>query len=103
MTQYRQGDVFIERIAVMPQGTRRIAPISGKLVLAEGEATGHAHTIEADYGTLVEKNGVLYLQVKEAAPLTHQEHATVTLPKGKYRVTRQREWSDANEPRRVLD
>jgi hypothetical protein len=101
--QYRQGDVLIEEVAEIPKGAVKVAPVNGRLVLAEGEATGHAHTIEADYGEMVEKDGVLYLVVKRDAPLSHQEHATVTLPKKKHVVTRQQQWSDALEPRPVLD
>ena len=101
--QYRQGDVFIERVKSIPNDAKAVAPISGRIVLAEGEATGHAHTVEQDYGTLHEVGGVLYLKIAAPAPLEHQEHATVTLPRGVYRVTRQREWSDEQEPRVVAD
>lgn len=45
MDQYRQGDVLIVRtISRMIKG-KQAARQNGNLVLAEGEATGHAHTI----------------------------------------------------------
>ena len=34
-----------------------------------------------------------YLQVVETTALKHEEHATVPLPKGVYRVVQQREYS----------
>ena len=99
---YRQGDVLIEKVAEIPAGAA-VAPKAGRYVLAEGEATGHAHTVDARYGELVESRGMLYLRLTAAAPLEHQEHATITLEPGTYRVTRQREWTDADEPRQVAD
>lgn len=101
---YRQGDVLIEQVASIPKGARRVE-VKGRIVLAEGEATGHAHTIAEQYGELYEKDGTLYLRLSERdAPLTHQEHSTIVLPARKaYRVVRQREWTDADEPRQVLD
>lgn len=103
MKQARQGDVFIERVKSIPEGAVPAKRVNGAWVLAEGEATGHAHTIKQDYGELFEKDGTLYLKVDAPAPLKHQEHKTVTIPAGVYRVTRQREWSDAQEPRPVID
>lgn len=37
------------------------------------------------------------------APVVHQEHAAEALRPGTYRVTRQREWTDQDEPRQVAD
>lgn len=98
---YRQGDVLIEPVRSIPAKAKKLA--GARMVLAEGEATGHAHTIAEEYGEMYERDGVLYLRIAEAAPLEHQEHATITIAPGTYRVTRQREWTDADEPRQVLD
>lgn len=98
---YRQGDVLIEAVKSVPAGAKTLS--GARMVLAEGEATGHAHTIDSRYGEMYERDGILYLNVTEAAPLEHQEHATITIAPGTYRVIRQREWSDANEPRHVAD
>jgi hypothetical protein len=103
MEQYRQGDVLLERVSAPPDGVVEVSARAGRLVLAEGEATGHAHTVDEQYGVLLEKDGVLYLSVTEAVPLEHQEHAAIPLKRGTYRVTRQREWGDNDEPRPVLD
>src|SRR3990170_5196505 len=91
MKQYRQGDVLIES-ATIPKAARRIT--AKRIVLAEGEATGHVHEIATSEAVeLFEHNGTTYLRVKEAAPVTHQEHLTITIPPGRYIVTRQREYS----------
>lgn len=101
--QYRQGDVLLTRVPRAPVGTP-VAPVNGHHVLAYGEATGHHHSIPAAGGTLTrDAEGVTYLSVDELVGLTHQEHATITVEPGVYRVTRQREWTDADEPRTVPD
>lgn len=94
---YRQGDVLIEEVREIPSGAKRA---KGKIILAHGEATGHAHTIEdrdsADWwvlpgrGTRSEEQ---YLEVEKGASVVHQEHAPIVLPAGRYKVTRQREYS----------
>jgi hypothetical protein len=101
--QYRQGDVLLEVVDAVPVGAKIVRPKNGQHVLAEGEATGHAHTVEACYGTLYEKGGVLYLKLDVEAPMRHQEHAAVALPQKILRKVPQMEWSDAMEPRQVLD
>lgn len=94
---YRQGDVLIERIAEMPKKRDRIGRESGRVVLAHGEVTGHHHSLcepEVDLYSSPEEAGVTFLEVREAmAMLTHQEHATIPLERGTYRVTRQREYA----------
>lgn len=102
---YRQGDVVIEQIeALPPAGLKRQPP--GRIILAHGEVTGHHHAIEerdaADWWK-EEKGDTQFLAVNEAgATLTHQEHATIALPPGNYRVRRQREYTPT-EIRNVAD
>lgn len=42
-TQYRQGDVLIERIFSLPKSLKPADRENDKVVLAHGEVTGHAH------------------------------------------------------------
>jgi hypothetical protein len=66
--------------------------------LAQGELTGHAHTICAPEAELVtrEQADELYLLVYgEEVVLEHEEHDRIALPPGNYRVLRQREYSPA--------
>lgn len=46
--QFRQGDVFLELIedASSVEVGKRLARDKGRVVLAYGEVTGHAHAIE---------------------------------------------------------
>jgi len=87
--QYRQGDILLEQCTTIPAtATHRADP-----VLAHGEATGHCHTAEGDV-TLYERDGVLYLDVGPAGvTIIHQEHDSLALTVGAWRVTRQREYT----------
>lgn len=83
----RHGDVLIEKVDVMPKGKKL-----DRKWLFEGEATGHAHRI--DIGEIFEtKNGELYLKVENLTKVTHEEHKTVSVPKGIYRIRQKRQYS----------
>jgi hypothetical protein len=99
---FAQGDLLIERVAdIAPSGTVEENAEGAALVLAEGEATGHRHAIRErvtkfhDDRLARDIPAGLYLghvRVGSAyARVTHDEHAPLTLPRGTYRVRRQRE------------
>lgn len=99
--QYRQGDVLLVAVQSMPADA--IAEKhDGRLVLAYGEVTGHAHAINPADAQLYTAHGERFLQVSERTELVHEEHASITLEPGLYKVVRQREYSP-KEIRRVLD
>jgi hypothetical protein len=103
--QFRQGDVLL-----IPVRRRRFVGIpvardGGRVVLAYGEATGHAHAIIDRGAELFQTDlGERFLQVLATGgvSLTHEEHADIVLPRGLYEVVRQREY-DQEEIRQVLD
>ena len=106
MNMYRQGDVLIEAVAVVPKSAKK-QKRSARIVLALGEATGHHHTVEASDPADWWKNGEglteeTFFKLHRSAIVTHQEHATIELPAGTYRVSRQREYSP-EAIRRVMD
>lgn len=45
---YRQGDVLIERIDKIPSGLKKQKPENGRIILAHGEVTGHAHAFSPE-------------------------------------------------------
>jgi hypothetical protein len=102
---YRQGDVLLVRVRSRPGGRKKIRREGGRIVLAEGEVTGHAHAI-ADRGAELTETaeGRRFLRVlrEGGVRLTHEEHHTVTLPRGTYEVRRQREYAP-EAPRVVSD
>ena len=97
---WRQGDVFLIATVNVPTAGR--AP--RRPVLAEGEATGHAHRLEDPAsGHVFSIGSSLYLEVvADTATIVHEEHGPVTLPRGSYSVRIQREYSP-EEIRRVVD
>lgn len=100
----RQGDVMLIEAENVDHGVDKkvIEPRDGRLVLAEGEATGHAHTVCAERATLFGVDERMLLVVDEQTELTHQEHATIEVAPGSYWVVRQREYTP-QEIRRVAD
>jgi hypothetical protein len=94
---YRQGDVLIQRIGSLPEDRKKLDRENGRVVLAHGEVTGHHHSLvdaEVDLYSSPADVGVTFLEVREAmVALTHQEHETINLPTGVYKVTRQRQYS----------
>ena len=89
MTQQQHGDVLLLKVAAIPVGAKPRKPANGRCVLAEGEATGHAHVMDCGTAEMFEaEDGTLYLSVKEPTELTHEEHATQTVEPGVYEIGR---------------
>lgn len=89
--QIRQGDVFVMTIKTI-KGKKQPKD-NNKTVLAYGEVTGHSHAI-ADKAELYADGTRKFLEVclAKGAALQHEEHATITLPKGTYEVRIQKQW-----------
>lgn len=105
--QMRQGDVFLERASldVMPADFKEVPLDKGRVVLAYGEVTGHAHAIQGDAAKLfaAPKGGpVRYLRVVRETDLRHEEHGPIHLSPGLYVVRTQREYTP-EAPRPVAD
>jgi len=64
-------------------------------ILAHGEVTGHSHRIkESRDADLYSTPNGLFLHVRgQSVSVVHEEHQTITLARGYYRVWRQREYS----------
>jgi len=99
----RQGDVLVVEVDAIPDDARRLEPDDGRVVLAYGEATGHAHAIRAAGAALLERQGetARYLHLDAPASLEHEEHAPIELPAGAYRVVIQREYVPASPATRT--
>lgn len=104
--QFRQGDVFIERIEEAP--TDAVAQKRAReVVLAHGTATGHHHVLKTktlvkwwkrgEISAASEKTAVIggevFVELKKGGRVTHPEHSEIELPPGNYRIIRQREYS----------
>ena len=104
----RQGDVFLvpfdEKVEWLVPVSKKInkdKPIpadNGRVVLAYGEVTGHAHALHSNmirHYRDTEGSGltVTQLVVDKPTMLRHEEHPALPVNKGKYHVVRQREYS----------
>jgi len=94
----RQGDVLIVRRAQpIPSGVVPIALDKGRVILAYGEITGHAHAIKSGRAALFRdpRLAAVFMHVTGDAPvlLEHEEHSTIQIPPGDYEITIQREYS----------
>ena len=102
---YRHGDLLILP-AILPDGAYRIRRNRrGHLVLALGEATGHAHIVADKDASLYDlitpddseelRQRFLLVEAEQGATITHQEHAPLVIPPGVWEVRRQREYTPA--------
>jgi len=91
---FRQGDVLLIPITSIPNSLKR----TKRVTLALGEVTGHHHSILDGnaVGYADNENSLAkYVEVNKpaGASLTHQEHDTIVLPEGNYRVVGQVEYT----------
>src|SRR5262245_54036158 len=101
---YAQGDIILELVEDATPVVLLPGDPDGAVVLGRGELTGHRHAFYACCVALLRDDALardipegLYIgHVKVNAPsadLRHEEHATISLPAGTYRVRRQQEWT----------
>ena len=103
--QVRQGDVFVESVEIPEErfNAGQIIPAdNGRVILAYGEVTGHAHALPSGLVAMREIDGERYIHVRRPCFLRHEEHARIRLTGGYYKITRQREYTP-EEIRNVAD
>jgi len=93
----RQGDVLLVRVRSAKAGELVDRDTDDSIVLAHGEATGHRHRIASRAADLYahpdpQRPTERILRARELVRLLHEEHSTIELPKGTYRVIRQRSY-----------
>lgn len=106
--QLRQGDVLlVPADGGLPPEARVLPRSGGRVVLAEGEATGHAHAIRGAGTTLHAVGDTRLLVVTAPVILDHEEHAPLVVEPGTYEVVIQREYVPPDVSpaafRRVMD
>lgn len=121
-TIYRQGDVLLISTDREPSKLKKQPREAGRVVLAHGEVTGHAHAIDSRFCSLYVEDGTRsapdmmtaisrlggaliadrLLTCSKPVELKHEEHSTIKLPAGSYTVRIQREYHP-EELRNVAD
>ena len=102
--KYRHGDVSFHPIT---KKEGKLIKHDGSFILALGEATGHHHKIAvmdvADMEIRETAAGFI-LVLKSEGTLTHQEHGTLKIGAGTYRIGKEREYDwFSMATRRVID
>lgn len=121
--QCRQGDVLLQRIDGASAGAEIPRDAGKRIVLAHGEATGHAHVVldrraslheleredRTPVGDAVWSNLVGLLKAPKGATLKHDcpgqakpDHESIPLPPGEYAVIQQMQYTP-EEIRAVAD
>ena len=91
-----QGDLNIFVCDEIPENLKEVKAENGQHVLAHSE-TGHNHVTEGNTVRVFEQDEFIsYLDVTKEINVVHlrsfDTHETITLPAGKYRISRQREY-----------
>ena len=107
MNIIRHGDILLKSIKREGLKLKLIGKFSS-YVIAEGETTGHRHTLTAEPQTMFEvledASGQRYLQMNYGGQISHQEHKTKTVMSDLYIVGREREFDYPSEQiKRVAD
>jgi len=108
MMIFRQGDILITKVNNIAGKKQEEAysVIPNSKTVALGELTGHHHTFSEQSQVLLykDKKSLSSAQQQQEEPtlievksgvaeLVHQEHNTILLPKGTYKVTREMEYN----------
>lgn len=90
--KYRHGDVSFHPIK---KAEGAIIKHAGSFILALGEATGHHHKItvmDVEDMEIRETPAGFILTLKSEGTLEHQEHGTLKVAPGVYRIGKEREY-----------
>ncbi len=82
----RQGDILFKKVDEQVEGKE-----VKKLVIAEGEVTGHHHVLVAEANSKIMGNRTKFTLTGKAK-LTHPEHDTIPFEPGTYVVINEREF-----------
>jgi hypothetical protein len=99
MNKIQQGDVILRKLDNIPNGNIKIIS-KAKMVLAEGESTGHAHVIEENDSELIQIGEQIILNLQKQATITHEEHKPITLQPGIWEVGRVQEYDYFSQMKR---
>lgn len=104
----QQGDVYVSRVESLPAGSQEVGRDNGRVILAYGEVTGHAHAFTDENVRMfsANDNNVIRRFIvidNEPATLFHEEHSPHTYAPGIYEIKIAREWTDDNEEIQVKD
>ena len=83
----RHGDLILKRIDEIPTQAKQ----TDNMTLALGEATGHHHTLEGKC-QVFQSGETKFVKAESETVLKHQEHNTVDIENGLYKVDIEEEY-----------
>lgn len=89
----RQGDILLMKATDAPKDAEDVPREKGRIIVAEGEATGHHHAIRTAGVIILEKDAVRWLVAPDSFVLEHEEHDPITLDPGVWVIRYQREYT----------
>jgi len=98
---FRQGDILIVKVDEIPKGLDLVPKDKGRDILAYGEVTGHAHAVKDSAKSKlyvdtdsndVDEMRLRFLNITEETEIVHEEHDSIPLGPGVYKVIRQVEY-----------
>lgn len=101
MAMFRQGDILLVEVEVLPADAVDITPIGQHFYLAISRKTGQSHGVPATAARLFavypvpfdyDRPRERFLKVFTACNLEHDEHDAIPLAPGIYRVIKQRRY-----------
>lgn len=98
MGYIQNGDVLLhQHVGDMP-GT----PLKGEALLHKGQ--NHHHILRGGAFLIIQGESVKFLDVAEDTELTHEEHKTLVIPRGQYRIGFVQEYDHwLEESRNIID
>jgi hypothetical protein len=94
---FRQGDVIIT-----PAATAKVGTKLDRLILANGEQTGHQHQIASGEAQLYTLYNLLFIKVlSQTALLVHEQHKPINIPCGDWEIRLQCEYKP-HDPQYLL-
>lgn len=90
---FRQGDVLLRPVTRIPEGAKPVES-QGRVVLAYGEVTGHAHAFYSR-ATMFRDDGLgrTFISAEAGAELRHEEHTALQVPPGEYELINQLQYT----------
>lgn len=88
----RHGDIPLHKIDKLPEGLTKISS-KEEHILAEGETTGHMHRLKCaeKVDMFTDTFGNRYVAINGKATVSHEEHKTLIIDPGVYRIGKERE------------
>jgi len=94
---YRHGDLLITQINAIPEDTVQIH----EKIIAEGEISGHKHKLVGSaqvhirpsfLNDPINDNSEIWFNAFDEIKIIHEEHKTLEIPKGVYKVTKEQQF-----------